>query len=175
MQTFQYASCYLSLFLLSLAVNLKPSSQELLLQCYFVVSLIWWIGRGRPPLDIDGFFAEDIIVPEPMLNPNMDSPRISSPASTEPTTALANLWIPILQAALTIPDDHVPKLHRALLHFAALYGTCAPGQADFVNTELPGVELLDGSLFIRVVGLTNGRLLMESWNLLGFYKEAAKL
>ncbi|KAG6811424.1 hypothetical protein H0H92_007532 [Tricholoma furcatifolium] len=178
-----------SLFLSSLAVNLKPSSQELLLRCYFVVSLTWWIDRGRPPLDIDGFFAEDIIVPEPVLNSNMDFPRISSPASTEPTTALANPWIPILQAALTIPDNHVPKLHRALLHFAALYGTRAPGQADFANTELPGAELLDGSLFIRVAGLTNGRLLNPKeaadgkpesvsarfWDRLGFYKEAAKL
>ncbi|KAG6890178.1 hypothetical protein C0995_010883 [Termitomyces sp. Mi166 len=166
-----------SLFLSSLAANLKPASQETLLRGYFAVSLAWWIGRGRPAFDIEGFFAEDTAFPAPS-GPFPPLNYKALPEATSPKATTPNPWFPIIQAALTVPDDHIPKLHRALVHFASLYGSRAPGQPDFANTELPFADKLDGSLFVRTAGLTNQRLLRPReepeyggfWDRQGFYK-----
>ncbi|KAG6844980.1 hypothetical protein H0H87_001923 [Tephrocybe sp. NHM501043] len=166
-----------ALFLHSLVSKLQAPSQELLLRGYFVISLAWWIGRGRAEFDIEGFFAADTAFPLP-VGKFPSPPEKSLPSVTSPKATTPNPWFPILQSAVTIPDDHLPKLHRALVHFGSLYGARAPGQADFVDTELPLSEKLDGSLFIRVAGLTNQRLLRPKldveaarfWDRQGFYK-----
>ncbi|KAG6906638.1 hypothetical protein DXG01_012836 [Tephrocybe rancida] len=166
------------LFLSSLSSGLKPLSQELLLRGYFASSLAWWIGRGHPAFDIEGFFTEDTAFPLP-AGPFSPPHNKSLPSATSYKATTPNPWYPILQTAVTIPDDHLPKLHRALAHFGSLYGARAPGQADFADTELPFADKLDGSLFIRVAGLTNQRLLLRPnlevegtrfWDRQGFYK-----
>jgi len=64
-----------------------------------------------------------------------------------------------------------------LAHYEALYGLREPGLADFKGTELPSAERLDGTLFIRVAGLTARRKgsVREGeetipWDRNGFYK-----
>lgn len=90
-----------------------------------------------------------------------------------------NTWLPILQSTLLHPNEHLPKLQRALAHYALRYGSgYGSGYAtragrrqgtklDGTELELPleleleleGVEeVLDGTLFARIAGLTMRRL-----------------
>lgn len=39
-----------------------------------------------------------------------------------------------------------------------MYGDRKAGEADFAQTELKGAEMLDGTLFVRVAGLTTKRV-----------------
>lgn len=71
---------------------------------------------------------------------------------------------------MRFPEEHAPKIARALVDFDARWGTRAPGyfaacatvdeeEARMAAaTGLEGVEILDGTLFARVAGLTFDRL-----------------
>ncbi|KAG6856957.1 hypothetical protein H0H87_011627 [Tephrocybe sp. NHM501043] len=167
-----------SLFLSSICGVLKPVSQELLLRSFFAVCLTWWIGRGRPGLDIRGFFAETSTNPGPVPSfpaphkdalPNQDSLIASNP----------NPWFQLIQDALVLPDEHFPKAIRALAHFSEIYGGRRAGQEDFVASELPGAELIDGTLFVRAAVLNNSKLrgaevdlsMTAYWDRQGFYRD----
>lgn len=89
-----------------------------------------------------------------------------------------NTWLPILQSTLLHPNEHLPKLQRALAHYALRYGSLYGSgyatragrrqgqgtkldgtQLDGTRMELEGVEeVLDGTLFARIAGLTMRRL-----------------
>ncbi|KAK0234931.1 hypothetical protein EDD85DRAFT_841103 [Armillaria nabsnona] len=133
-----------SLFLPSFAAYLTPPSQVLLLRGYMAVSLAWWVARGRPGFDIPKFFdAPAIQDSEPMIStPTWNLPSIPNP------------WFAIIQQAVVHPDDHLCKIQRAFVHYATLYGARPRGQPDFSQTELEGVEKLDGTLFLRAAQLT---------------------
>jgi len=166
-----------SLFLPSLFSAVGPSSQLLLLRGYFAVCLTWYIGRGRPPLDIARFFGNDTTLhptPDPELaTPHQDacpSPSLSIHASTP------SPWLQIMQSALIHPDDHLPKLQRALSEYASRFGATPAGY--FKGTKLKDAELIDGTLFLRVAGLTAGRMgwvrdgespSQDGWDRHGFY------
>ncbi|KAI0324192.1 hypothetical protein GY45DRAFT_1331792 [Cubamyces sp. BRFM 1775] len=143
-----------SLFLPSFAAYLSPRSTALLLQTYFVMSLAWYVARGRPALPIREFYEATTSKPSP---PSLGSEGPAAAKDTlTPDDAAANPWLPIIQTTLTHPGEHVCKLQRALMHNATVYGTRDAGH--FTGTELEGAELLDGTLFIRVAGLTADRL-----------------
>ncbi|THU98567.1 hypothetical protein K435DRAFT_777443 [Dendrothele bispora CBS 962.96] len=145
-----------SIFLPSIVALLSPPSQKVFLHSYFVTSLAWWISRGRPGLDIESFFAADTVQPDlGVMSPAKLSliPDMSHPSATNP-----NPWLPIIQQAILSPDDHVPKFQRAMVHYAKLYGSRVACSSDFANTELPGADKLDGTLFVRAAGLTAKRL-----------------
>lgn len=146
-----------SLFLSSLTAYLSPSSQALLLRSYFSVSLAWWVAHGRPGFDIKGFFEADLASPAPPGPlPTPNEKALPSPSSAKAITP--NPWLPIIQTTLVHPDEHLAKIQRALAHYAVLYGTRVAGLPDFTGTELAGAEHLDGTLFIRVAGLTSKRV-----------------
>ncbi|KAF9467641.1 hypothetical protein BDZ94DRAFT_1305265 [Collybia nuda] len=168
-----------SLFLSSLAAQLNPTSQELLLRGYFAAALGWWVGRGRPSFDIAKFFAADTGHPTP-LGPLPTPSKTALPSPTSPVATTPNPWLPIIQTSIVHRDDHLPKLQRSLAHYATLYGLRSSGQADFSNTELPDADKLDGTLFLRVAGLTSKRVgrvregeepFSRSWDRPGFYKK----
>jgi len=148
------------IFLPSIASYLNPVSQNALLRAYLVTSLLWWVIAGRPSFDISGYYSSTNVHPSPPngaishLKPN-DS---TLPSPTSPHALTPNSWLPIIQTILVHPGEHLCKIQRALAHFAALYGSRAPAQMDFSNTELEGAEMLDGTLFIRVAGETANRL-----------------
>ncbi|TFK60286.1 hypothetical protein BDN72DRAFT_872922 [Pluteus cervinus] len=146
-----------SLFLSSTAALLTPASQERLLRSYFVISLSWWVAVGRPSFDISGFFeaTTSYLAPSGALPTPHEK---SLPSATSPAAVTPNPWLPLLETTLVYPDDHVPKLQRALSHYAGLYGNKAAGSEELKNTELKGAELVDGTLFIRVAGLTAKRM-----------------
>jgi hypothetical protein len=169
-----------SIFLSSLSAYLTPSSQSIFLTSYFRVSLAWWVARGRPGFDIPEYFSAKTscpVMPGPYPIPSeVTLPNTSfsmgnffglskasngsslSPSEYTPEMLTPNPWLPIIQSTLLHPDDHLCKMQRALAHFANLYGGRTPGLPDFAETELPGAERLDGTLFIRIAGLTAQKL-----------------
>ncbi|KAG7441451.1 uncharacterized protein BT62DRAFT_907957 [Guyanagaster necrorhizus] len=134
-----------ALFLPSLVTFLSTTSQALLLRGYMAVSFAWWISRGRPGFDVPKFFeADDESVVSHSSSVTKDWKLSSTP----------NPWFGIIQQALFHRDDHLCKTQRALAYFAALYGTRPAGLPDFSQTELPGAEKLDGTLFLRAAQFT---------------------
>lgn len=137
-----------SLFLPSLLPYLPQDSQVLLLRGYFASTLGWWITRGFPRLDIQGFLSA--------------TSHISSEIK------VANPFLDIVQSAITHPNNHLLKIQRAFAHFSSLYGARPKG--SFGGTELEGAEALDGSLFLRAARLTEEYMNegTRSWSQEGF-------
>ncbi|KAG2065051.1 hypothetical protein BDR04DRAFT_1161882 [Suillus decipiens] len=121
-----------SLFLPSMLPYLTQKSQVVLLRAYFALILAWWITRGFPGLDIQGFLSA--------------TSQISSEAKVN------NEFLDIVQSAITHPNDHMSKIQRAFAHFSSIYATRPKGY--FKDTGLKGAEALDGSLFLRATRLT---------------------
>ena len=171
-----------SLFLSSIFSLLKRRSQELLLRGYFTTCLVWYVGRGRAELDIARFFGNAAtlhpVAPGPKPTPHKDV----SPSPTSPYALTPDPWVPIIQSTLTHPDDHLGKLQRTLAEYSSRFGSTPAGY--FNQTELKDAELIDGTLFVRVAGLTSGRLgwvregeppLQGGWDRRGFYGAAKKI
>lgn len=157
------------LFLHSFVPYLSDSAISTLLRAYFSASLLLYIARGRPALPIRDFFARtDTLphIPGPVPTPNKDS------VTSDPTP---NPWFPILQSTLLHSDNHLPKIQRALAHFDSLYGTTPCGRFKDLQ-GLDGAEALDGTIFLRVAGLTQERLgwmregeEKKGWDFRGFF------
>ena len=170
-----------SLFLSSSFSLLTRKSQKLLLRGYFATCLVWYIGQGRAELDIARFFGNTAtlhpIPPGPKPTPHKDV----SPSPNSPFVVTPDPWLPIIQSSLTHPDDHVPKLQRALAEYSSHFGSTPAGY--FTGTELKDAEFIDGTLFVRAAGLTCGRLgwvregepPLETWDIKGFFKVADKI
>lgn len=139
-----------SIFLPSLCANLEPKSIQLLLRTYLSSLLAFWIGKGRPNLRITKEFIAS-------TNPPLQEPNVDSNPATDtltPNIVTPNPWLAIRQSVLQHPDEHLGKTQRSLMHWASLFGTRPSG--EWVNNakNLEGIELLDGSIFIRIAGLT---------------------
>jgi hypothetical protein len=146
-----------SIFLPSITAYLSPASQNALLRAYLGSSLIWWVARGFPKLDIPGFFSS--VFSSPPDNAPKSHPDDSTlPAPTSIHACTPNPWLPIIQTTVVHPNEHLCKIQRALAHFAVLYGARVAGQADFNGTELEGADRLDGTLFVRAAAATSKRL-----------------
>jgi len=167
-----------SIFLPSIVSYLNPVSQNALLRAYLVTSLLWWVIAGRPGFDVSGYYSSTNAHPLPPdgATSNLTPDDSTLPSSTSPHALTPNPWFPIIQSTLVHPGEHLCKIQRALAHFATLYGSRAPGQVDFINTELGGAEKLDGTLFIRVAGETANRMgwmregeKQGQWDRDGFY------
>ena len=166
-----------SIFLSTIFVHLKRSSQILFLKGYFSICLGYYISRGKPQLDVARFFSNaDTLLPvAPGPKPTPNAAAHPSPDSVHAVTP--DPWLPIIQSTLTHPDDHLPKLQRALAEYASHFGSTPAG--TFAGTELKGSEFIDGTLFIRAAGLTESRLgwvregqapLEGVWDRHGFFK-----
>jgi hypothetical protein len=135
------------------------TAQIALLKSYFSVSIGWYVSIGRVPLSatsLQAFFnntaSASITPPGQLPTPSPDAlPQEGHPAAVTP-----NPWLAITQSAIVHPDDHLPKLVRALTEYAARWGNTPAG--NFAETELPGAEFIDGSLFVRAAGLSMGRV-----------------
>ncbi|RPD56826.1 hypothetical protein L226DRAFT_574175 [Lentinus tigrinus ALCF2SS1-7] len=165
-----------SIFLPAFAAYLSPRSTILLLRGYFAVSLVYYIARGCAPLPIRAFYES--------VGASVIPPGTSTVAPVAGTLTLddaaPNPWLLIVQTTLVHPDEHLCKTQRALMHDATLYGQRAAG--DFAGLGLEGAEALDGTLFVRVAGLTADRLgwMKEGqeagdWDRQGFIKVTFRL
>ncbi|KZT20020.1 hypothetical protein NEOLEDRAFT_1158829 [Neolentinus lepideus HHB14362 ss-1] len=149
-----------SLFLPSfLAPSVLPmSSRRLLLHSYFSTCISTWISRGRPALAIRDFMARTEAHPTPP-GPKPEPHKGALPPNDKKLQVNANAWLPIIQATLVHPDDHLCKTQRALAHFAVLYGNRPKGYwKNSAAHNLDGLEELDGTLFVRAAALTADRL-----------------
>jgi len=145
-----------SLFLPSICAYFPPHIIQTFLRSYFSICLATWVGHGRPSVEVtpDFFDKTDPFPQEPIGD------RVTKPAkeTLTPKTLTPNPWLAIIQSALEHPDNHVCKIQRALGHWSRMFGGRAQGywakssQKDAV--QLKGVELLDGTLFVRIAGMT---------------------
>jgi hypothetical protein len=76
-----------------------------------------------------------------------------------PDTVTPNPWLAIIQSALVHPDNHVCKVQRTLGHWSRMFGGRPQGYWAKSSqkggaVQLKGVELLDGTLFVRVAAMT---------------------
>jgi hypothetical protein len=116
----------------------------------------WKIIRGDHALPIADFYTA---TDAQMFAPARAGPgALSSPISS---------WTRIIASGLQFPDEHSPKLVRALADFAVRWGTRAAGYyatgkndggTDGCWRPLEGIERLDGTLFVRIAGITIERL-----------------
>jgi len=146
-----------SLFLPSICAYFPPHVIQLFLRSYFSVCLATWVGQGRPSVEITPEFISttDTFPQEPI------GARVIKPAegTLTPETVTPNPWLAITQSALEHPDDHVCKIQRSLGHWSRLFGARPQGywtksSPKEGTVQLKGVELLDGTLFVRVAGMT---------------------
>lgn len=146
-----------SLFLPSICAYFPPHVIQAFLRSYFSVCLATWVGQGRPSVEI----TEDFISKTDAFPQEPVGDRVTKPAkdTLTPETVTPNPWLAIIQSALVHPDNHVCKVQRALGHWSRMFGgrpqgywAKSPLKEDAV--QLKGVELLDGTLFVRVAGMT---------------------
>ncbi|KAH9052772.1 hypothetical protein EDB87DRAFT_1570004 [Lactarius vividus] len=143
--------------------GLSFSSRLLLLQTYLAVSATWYVGRGCYALPIGDFYAA---TDAQLFPPAGAGARAGGGWRQAPGSA----WPRIIESGVRFPDEHAPKIARALMDFATRWGTRPPGYfSAFAATSeekaerapapaLEGIERLDGTLFVRVAGLTFDRL-----------------
>ncbi|KAL4062791.1 hypothetical protein V8B97DRAFT_2112267 [Scleroderma yunnanense] len=184
-----------SLFLPSLLANISNvSSRRVLLLTYFTTALTFYIARGRPNLDLRGFYndTEHFLhkVPGTATSPIPGTlPNPSSDLAQAP-----NAWLPLIQSVLVHPNDHLCKVQRALAHYSSSYGghrkgwikaLSAPEARGVSPAQLAreeevedkvGLKELEGTLFLRVAMLTQNRIgwmregeSPRSWDALGLY------
>lgn len=103
--------------------------------------------RGRPALSIASFYKHASANPTPPIVAPTPDPSTLDPAHVTP-----NAWLQLLQTRLVHENEHLLKIQRSLGHYAAVYGAAPAGR--FAGTGLAGTEQLDGTLFVRVAGLT---------------------
>ncbi|KAG8769651.1 hypothetical protein FRC12_004828 [Ceratobasidium sp. 428] len=137
------------LFVPSILSLLKLSDQATLLRAYFAVALGVFVSRGRPAIDVEGFFEHTSLDPKP---PTEATEKLPAEATNNP-------WYKVLAHTIPHKDEHHVKAERALAHGAALYGARPKGV--FKDTELKGAEHMDGTLFVRTGGLLMGAM---NWN-----------
>ncbi|EIW74781.1 hypothetical protein CONPUDRAFT_85591 [Coniophora puteana RWD-64-598 SS2] len=147
------------LFLAPNVAPLSQRSQEIFLRAYLTLSLGFYVMFGRPALPIADFArsastkaaASYVPFAQNSLYEAQSDPKVHAAAQ-----GAANPWLAHAESAIVAKDDHYAKIVRALLHLGSRFGRRKAGYWAEVapNSELAGIELLDGSLFLRVAGLT---------------------
>src|SRR5712691_11564044 len=118
------------------------SSRLLLLQTYLAVCTVWKIVRGNHSLPIADFYVA--------TDSQQFLPARAPGAGALPSTGSA--WTRIIPSAIQAPDEHMPKIARALIDFARRWGTRPPEyfsageiEAGQKMPSLEGIERLDGT------------------------------
>ncbi|KAH8984551.1 hypothetical protein EDB86DRAFT_3084442 [Lactarius hatsudake] len=142
--------------------GLSFASRLLLLQSYLAVSAAWYVRRGCHAVPIADFYAA--------TDAQLFAPA-GATAGADWRQAPGSAWPRVIESGVRFPDEHAPKIARALVDFATRWGTRPPGYfSAFAATgeekartggrapALESIERLDGTLFVRVAGLTFDRL-----------------
>jgi hypothetical protein len=187
-------------------ISSSPQHQVLLLRSYLAVSLSWYIARARPKLDVRAFFLSSTAAPHPLPIHTLPTPHKDAlHGPNEIHTQVPDPWLPLVSTTVVHPDDHLAKVVRALASWGSNFGSTPAGtfsgpssgsapdvsegstapssesasKKNTIETELPGAEYLDGTLFVRVAGLTVARLgrvgqgeaSARFWDRTGFFEE----
>lgn len=149
------------LFLPSFLPFITPTARSLLLRGYLRVALAYYLGRGRPALPIAAFYTSSSPLPTPPGPTPTPAPATLLADNQTPSAhkliITPNPWLGIIQSTLVNPNEHLPKLQRSLVHMDQKYGQ-RPAGYWAKEKGLEGAELLDGTLFVRVAGLSAGLL-----------------
>lgn len=159
-----------SLFLPSLiAVIPKFSSRRLLLLGYLITSLVWYVARGQPALDVQAFYEGTKHLLHKVPGPGASPAPGTLPQQTSDLAQTPNTWLSLIQTTLVHPNDHLSKVQRALAHYSTMYGMrrrnwiagrnsqAQPEVGESVVAKV-GLGELDGTLFLRVAVLTQNKL-----------------
>jgi Questin oxidase-like len=146
-----------SLFFPAIVAYFPPHAIRLLFRSYLCTALALWITKQKPALHIKEFMSSTSISPQ---DPNATLKLSHKPAkgTLAPEIVTPNPWLAIIPSVLEHPDDHLCKITRSLIHWANLFGSRPVGYWAGGKEELEGIEALDGTLFLRVAGLTMGEL-----------------
>ena len=165
-----------ALFLPSIIAVLTPRSQRTLLRAFLAYAIAWWVERARPEINIKLFYEKTTAFPAPPKLAKRDTEGWFAPEGVP--AGCANPWLNILDTALVHPNEHLPKIIRSLAYFAERYGHRPRGY--FANSGLDGAEELDGTVFVRIAGLTLDRVQwagegppFRHWDRHGFFEGAA--
>ncbi|VDB98220.1 unnamed protein product [Peniophora sp. CBMAI 1063] len=145
---------------------LPLSSRLLLLRAYLSSNALWFLARPRPSLSsfakaIPAFYAATDTLLSPPPPPHAYAPgkppkrEFIDPSKQKTMPAGARAWPRIITNAACHPNEHLPKLVRALAAADTWYGRRAQGE---YGGALQGSELLDGTLFLRCALLSMERL-----------------
>lgn len=151
-----------AIFLLTLVLPSKNApyppvplaSRLTLLKAYLATSAGWYISRGNSALPIEEFYSttSDRLTAPPAAPVPPSAPR-------KPLSAPGGPWERIIINAVAHPDEHLAKAVRSLTTFAARWGGRPAGYfTGGGESGLEGREVLDGTLFVRVVSLALDRL-----------------
>ena len=98
-----------SIFLPAICAVVSQDSQTRLLKAYFATALTWAIARGRPSLDVKGFWE------------TLQNSKVMTAPSSKP--AWESTWLRMIEEARTHHDEHLTKIIRSLAGWAAAFGT----------------------------------------------------
>ncbi|KAI0312660.1 hypothetical protein OF83DRAFT_1144947 [Amylostereum chailletii] len=141
---------------------LSQRSRLLLLRSYLATCAGWYVARGRPALPIAEFYAatEKLLVPPPSIsNPNPVSGEQKLFWTPGHARAVGmSPWARVWANTIVHPNEHLHKLVRACGAFANWYGGREKGYYAVGQGGLPGREVIDGTLPLRVAVITLERL-----------------
>lgn len=151
-----------SLFLPSLVNALKtPENKARLLRLYVSVMLLVILLRGRPRIDPTLMMTYSPNPQPPVKDAAVkpDASALGDPRDPESV----NPWPAIIGSVIYAPDAHTVKSLRTLYYAAQMYGETPPGGMPGAFDEngkesLEGAFKLDGTIFVRAVGLLMDKL-----------------
>lgn len=148
------------LFLVSALEVASPKGRIMLLHGHFRTMIGYWISRGRPALHIEDVLMKHTASPAP---PGGDRSKsvVADEKGAKPQPR--NSWLTIAEHASVHPDEHLTKVRssphpcytplivaqtiRSLMYAHAAFGISPAGT---YKSSLPGTEIMDGSIFLRV-------------------------
>lgn len=146
-----------SLFLPAIVAYFPPHAIQLLFRTHLCTVLALWITKQKPSLRIKEFMVSTTLSPhDPSANIKASHKPVKDTLTAE--IATPNPWLPLSQSVLEHPDEHLCKIIRSLMHWANLFGSRPAGYWTGGKEQLEGIEAMDGTLFLRVAGLTMGEL-----------------
>ncbi|KAI0312661.1 hypothetical protein OF83DRAFT_1086870 [Amylostereum chailletii] len=145
-----------------LSPPLPLRSRILLVRGYLAVTATWYISQGRVHLPIAEFYAATEKYVHGPLPPVQSEQKGQFFTPGVPYAAPGSAWARIWTNVIVHPNEHLIKLVRALGAMEREYGRegkgSLAGPGGVGKKTLEGSEKLDGTLFVRVAGLTMERL-----------------
>lgn len=146
-----------TLFMPALLPLLSLPTRARLLHSLFRLTLAIWLARGRASFHIaDTLYKSSATPLDPGKKISITDPKgdpLVSPKDRNP-------WFDVIEAAVNHGDEHAMKALRAQIHFGSRFSSVKPGDLSLQpevlartptesNTGFEGLELLDGTAFIR--------------------------
>ena len=145
---------------------LPLASRLLLLRAYISSNALWFLARPRSSLSafsaaIPAFYSTTDTLLSPPAAPHAYAPgkppkrEFIDPTKQKTMPASARAWPRVISNTVCHPNEHLPKLIRALAAADTWYGRRGRGE---YGGAFKGADQLDGTVFLRCALLTMERL-----------------